>query len=259
MNRFDKVRIEARGVQVEILALASFGYKPEVDPISGIILSKEYKLKKQVLNEIIGLNSLIIKYMPDNFCTVLFEFTGKFLPVEYRNLINKENILSYLEHLNYFKYVKIGAQDFLQKSKVRTLDSTIDIQVEEDPTNYLNYLNHLVSKMETDFGAKRYNNGNVDLKRKTETNRQPVTGYDKCKELKKRKNALFRELLPPEDREYFKTVLRFEQKLSNTREIYQAFNMSSKTNSLLNILHSDIYPVVNTLNTLFDSLEVPNV
>jgi len=259
MNKFDRVRVVVRGVQVEILAPHKFTNTLKPDPATGDILSVKYFLDKKVQKMITGLQDLVINYMPDDFCTVTLDFTGKFLSSEYKNLINKENILKYIERVNELGLVQLDVQDFLQKSKVRLLHSTIDVQVEEPPINYLNYLHHLVSKKGTAFEAKHYNNGNVDLRRNAETNRQPITVYDKCKELKKRKNALLRELLGDEGLEPFNQVIRFEQKLPNVHDIYQAFNITSKDNSLLSILHSDIYPVVNTLNTLFNSLEVPNV
>lgn len=258
MNRFDRVMAYVRGVQVEIPEPSSFEEQVNFDPNSGNELYRQVKLKKEILNKIIGLNEFRINLTTGE---IIFDFTGKFLPSEYRNLINKENILNYLEHINYFKFVKLDAKNFLQNSRVRVLHSTIDIQVEEEPTNYFKFLNHLISKMETNFEAKRFSNGNINISKEAETNKQGITGYAKHKELMRRNknNSLFRELLPPADLEYFKTVLRFEQKLSNAREIYQAFNITSKTNSLLNLLNSDIFPVVNTLNNLFDSLEVPNV
>lgn len=256
MNRFDEVKAVVRDVPVEILALGYFDESRGVDPRTEQTLYTQFKLKKEVLREIVGLTGLTINLTTGE---TSLDFTGKFLPKEYRNLINKENILKYIEHINKFGFVRLDAEDFLKKAKVRSLHSTVDIKVEEPPTKYLNYLHHLVTTRETAFEAKRYKNGNIDLKRKTETNRQPVTVYDKHKELKKQKNALLRELLGQEGLKPFRQVIRFEQKLPNTREIYQAFNIISKDNSLLNILHSDIYPVVNTLNTLFDSLEVPNV
>lgn len=261
MNKFDRVRVIVGGVQVEILAPHKFTKTQKPDPVTGDILSVKYFLDKKEQEMITGLQDLVINYMSNNFCTITLDFTGKFLPFEYRNLINNENILKYIERANGLGLVQFDAQDFLQKSKVRLLHSTIDVQVEESKVKYLNYLNHLVTKKETSFEAKRYNNGNVDVKRKADTNRQAVTGYDKNKELMRRNTSsvLFRESLSEVDKKYFEQVIRFERKLSNTRDIYSAFNITPRDNSLLNILHSDISPVVNTLNTLFDELGVPNV
>lgn len=259
MNRFDKVRASARGVPVEILAPSFFDGKGGIIPVSCESTYINWKLKKEKRINIIGLADLCFNETTDE---LTLDFTGKFLPAEYRNLINKDNILKYIEYFNELGLIRFNAQNFLQKSRVHILHSTIDIQVEKDPDSYLTFLKNLVSKMESKFWERDYDNSkNLTIKRKASTNKQSTTCYNKHKELmkKNKESAIFRSLLSPVDREYFKTVLRFERKLSKTREIYQAFNITSKTNSLLNILHSDIYPVVNTLNTLFDSLEVPNV
>lgn len=258
MNKFDRIKVTVRGVQVLITAPSSFEELRGVSLQTGQTLFTNFKLKKEVLANIVGLIGLFINQTTGE---VTLDFTGKLLPAEYKNLINKENILKYIERVNELGLVEFDIQDFLQKSKVRLLHSTIDVQVEESKVKYLNYLNHLVTKKETSFEAKRYNNGNVDLKRKADTNRQAVTGYDKNKELMRRNTSsvLFRESLSEVDNKYFEQVIRFERKLSNTRAIYSAFNITPRYNSLLNILHSDISPVVNTLNTLFDELGVPNV
>ena len=258
MNRFDKVRASVRGVSVEILAPSFFEGKGGIVPVSCESTYVNWKLKKEERIKIIGLADLCFN---ETTGELVLDFSGKLLPAEYRNLINKDNILKYLEYVNELGLIRFNAKDFLQKSRVQALHSTIDIQVEKDPDSYLTFLKNLVSKMESKFWERDYDNSrNLTIKRKTSTNKQSTTIYNKHKELIRNnmESALLRELLTPEDLEYFKLVLRFEQKLPKPAEIYQAFNITSKDNSLLNILHSDIYPVVNTLNTLFDSLEVPN-
>lgn len=258
MNRYDRVVAVARGVQVEIPDPCSFEEQVGIDPVTGKELFRLVKLKREVINKIIGLIEFRI-----NFTTgeIVFDFTGKFLPSEYRNLINKENILSYLEHINYFKFVKLDAKNFLQNSRVRVLHSTIDIAVQKEPAKYLRFLHNLIQKTENVFQSSIYRNGNVEIRRTAETNRQCITCYSKGKEIMRnnKNNACLKKLISLDDWNYFNQVIRFEQKLSNrNQEITRLHNLSQGDNTLVSVLNSTEYPVVNNLNNLFDVLEVPN-
>jgi hypothetical protein len=185
-----------------------------------------YKLKRQFLRT--GIKEI---YINDTKCSI--DFSSKFVPGLYQDMININTIERYLTDISNSGLIKLNVPEVINNSLVRTCDTTNNMKVE----NVATYINAMtVYKLNDKYNFKTWINESIEFERKAKTNvyKEHLMIYNKLPELMTARNKDFRTGI---DINYFKNVLRFESRFTTFALMRKLFEVPD--NNLITILNSD--------------------
>ena len=251
LNKFDRIKGTTTIDSLKDVSFRYFDVQQSADADNtNYTYYRTYRLKKNVIEKIIGLNDFSIKV---DRSIISFDITGKFKPDMYSELISKNSIYQYIDHLNFFQVVDVDPDCFIQNATISLVHSTKDIKVEKDAVEYLNFLKHVYSLNSKKVQVDKYKSGIVISKR-TVSNPQRLSCYSKYEELKRNKlyNKQLIEMSSLDILGSFRRILRFELEINGKQNILKSFGISD--NKLTSILNAESVPVVNVYNTLVNEV-----
>ena len=192
--------------------------------------------------KILGLKNIRIN---ENNCIV--ELSAKYIPTEYSEMININNVETYFNMINKSNIIRFNPIELIENTEVRTCDLTQNIIIPNDVKDYINALS--IFKLNDKYHCKIYENESVQFVRKVNTNylKEHLIIYNKLPELLLAENTELRNQL---DIESFKNILRFESKYTSFKAVRNNLNITD--NKLISILKSDAKIHYNTFNRITD-------
>jgi hypothetical protein len=187
---------------------------------------------------------------------LVIEFTGKILQEQYPLLINKHTIRQCLDNINILGICHIDVSNIITAAHVVKADITQDIccgdyeqligSLRTSIKNYNKYLSRVV-------------NGTFVIEKNVVTRscKLRMTIYNKADEMRLKTNQDYLFLLPNTEEvvEYFADKVRFELNLNSKEQIRKQLNLNNTM--LYDVLHSDINPIVNFMDKVFEDEPAP--
>ena len=187
---------------------------------------------------------------------LVIEFTGKILQDQYPLLISKDTIHQCLDNINILGICYIDVSNIITAAQVVKADVTQDIccgdyeqligSLRTSIKNYNKYLSRVV-------------NGTFVIEKNVVTRNYKVrmTIYNKADEMRLKTNQDYLFLLPNTEEvvEYFADKVRFELNLNSKEQIRKQLNLNNTM--LYDVLHSDINPIVNFMDKVFEDEPAP--
>ena len=187
---------------------------------------------------------------------LVIEFTGKILQEQYPLLISKDTIHQCLDNINRLGICLIDVSSIITAAQVVKADVTQDIccgsyeqligSLRTSIKNHNKYLSRVV-------------NGTFVIEKNVATRNYKVrmTIYNKANEMRTKANQDFLILLSNHEEvtEYFKDKVRFELNLNSKEQIRKQLNLNNTM--LYDVLHSDINPIVNFMDKVFEDEPAP--
>jgi hypothetical protein len=192
--------------------------------------------------KILGLKNIRIN---ENNCIV--ELSAKYIPTEYSEMININNVETYFNMINKSNIIRFNPIELIQNTEVLSCDLTQNILIQNSVRDYINALS--IFKLNDKYDCKIYENESVQFVRKVNTNylKEHLIIYNKLPELLLAENTELRNQL---DIESFKNILRFESKYTTLKAVRNNLNITD--NKLISILKSDAKIHYNTFSKITD-------
>ncbi len=193
-------------------------------------------------HKILGLKNIRIN---ENNCIV--ELSAKYIPTEYSEMININNVETYFNMINKSNIIRFNPIELIQNTEVLSCDLTQNILIQNSVKDYINALS--IFKLNDKYHCKIFENESVQFVRKVNTNylKEHLIIYNKLPELLLAENTELRNQL---DIESFKNILRFESKYTTLKAVRNNLNITD--NKLISILKSDVKIHYNTFNKITD-------
>ena len=187
---------------------------------------------------------------------LVIEFTGKILQEQYPLLISQDTIHQCLDNINRLGICHIEVSSIITAAQVVKADVTQDIccgsyeqligSLRTSIKNYNKYLSRVV-------------NGTFVIEKNVVTRscKLRMTIYNKADEMRLKTNQDYLFLLPNTEEvvEYFADKVRFELNLNSKEQIRKQLNLNNTM--LYDVLHSDINPIVNFMDKVFEDEPAP--
>ena len=187
---------------------------------------------------------------------LVIEFTGKILQEQYPLLISKDTIHQCLDNINRLGICLIDVSSIITAAQVVKADVTQDIccgdyeqligSLRASIKNHNKYLSRVV-------------NGTFVVEKNVATRNYKVrmTIYNKADEMRLKANQDLLTQLPNTEEiiEYFADKVRFELNLNSKEQIRKQLNLNNTM--LYDVLHSDINPIVNFMDKVFEDEPAP--
>lgn len=247
--------IDALTTEVSLTSLTRINedlFDPIKTEIGGKVVNDTLILKPEVCKKLIGVRGITIKNHKN---TVILNLTGKILQKRYAEGLSSETFSHAIYNLNDYGVVTVDEDEFLGTGKVRLIHSTMDIETNEKPIDYINYLKSVTSTLLRTFQVRQYPTG-LTIGRTKNSIIPFLRIYAKYEELTTTKDGgQILGYLSNEDMDYFRNVLRFEAQLDSFAEIRRYYDFKDE-NNLLEILYSNNRPVVNVFNQIIEETGV---
>lgn len=226
--------------------------KTEVD---GRVVSDTLILKPDVCKKLIGVRGITIKNHKN---TVILNLTGKILQKRYAEGLSSETFSHAIYNLNDYGVVTVDEDELLRTGAVHLIHSTMDVETDKMPIEYVNYLKSVTSTLLRTFQVRQHPTG-LTIGRTKNSIVPFLKIYAKYEELTTTKaGGQILGYLSNEDMDYFRNVLRFEAQLDSFAEIRRYYDFKDE-NNLLEILYSNNRPVVDVFNQIIKETGVKTV
>lgn len=215
-------------------------YNKTINEIDGIE-TESFRLKDKY--KTLGLKNITVK---EN--NTILEMSSKYLPTEYFEMININNVATYLSELNKSKIIEFDSNELINNTEVLTCDITQNVFMQNSIEDYINILS--IFKLNNKYFCKIFENESVSFIKKVSTNslKDNLVIYNKYPELLLKENSKLRNEL---DINQFKNILRFETRFTTLKAVRNNLNISD--NNLLSILNSDTklhYKIFNRITDI---------
>ena len=241
--------IDAITAEASLTSLTWFNkvlFEPIKTEVGGRVVSDTLVLKPEICKKLTGVRGITIKKHKK---TVIYNLTGKILQKRYVEGLNSSTFSHGIYNLNNYGVVNVDEEELLGTGKVHLIHSTMDIETEKMPIEYVNYLKSVTSTLLRTFQVRQYPTG-LSIGRNKNSIIPFLRIYAKYEELTTTKEGgQILEYLSNEDMEYFRNVLRFEAQLDSFAEIRRYYDFEEE-NNLLEILYSNNRPVVDVFNQI---------
>lgn len=227
-------------------------FDPIKTEVGGRLVSDKLILKPAVCKKLTGVREIIISKHKN---TARINLTGKILHKMYPKMITSETFSQAIYNFNSYGVATINEDEFLETGKVHLIHSTMDVQTDENPIDYVNYLKSVTSTLLRTFQVRQYPTG-LSIGRTKNSIIPFLRIYAKYEELTTNKaSGQILDYLSKEDMKYFENVLRFEAQLDSFAEIRRYYDFQDE-NNLLEILYSNNRPVVDVFNQIISETGV---
>lgn len=226
--------------------------KTEVD---GRVVSDTLILKPEACKRLIGVRGITVKKHKN---TVIYNLTGKILQKRYAEGLSSETFSHAIYNLNDYGVVTVDEDELLRTGAVHLIHSTMDVETDKMPIEYVNYLKSVTSTLLRTFQVRQHPTG-LTIGRTKNSIVPFLKIYAKYEELTTTKaGGQILGYLSNEDMDYFRNVLRFEAQLDSFAEIRRYYDFKDE-NNLLEILYSNNRPVVDVFNQIIKETGVKTV
>lgn len=210
------------------------------------IIEGNYCVSKNILDELIGVNSIQLNCDKDLF---IFDITGAF-NAEKRSLglINQNNILTVLEKVKNLRFVDFNPKEVIEHAKVFLCDITQDITVNSNIETILLDLKEKLQINSEKYYIKKYENSGISVAPIAKSKKENLIIYPKYHQLRKAKQKQLREIIGYEYLSQCKNILRFELQLKSYKEIRHYFKLEKNQEIMLkDLLMSSENPLITKL------------
>lgn len=198
-----------------------------------------HALDKDIIKQTLGINKIVEK---DS--NIIISVSGKVLADKNNlGLINKNNYNEIFNKLNESDLVTINDNIPSKDIQVLACDITKDIFV-EDINKSLFGISKYLDIVSDRYSIKRHKNMSLFIKSYSQSRRDDLCIYHKYDELIKHNNTRYLDIIGYDYVENCKNLLRIERRLSNFKEIRNAFEINHDGNIYLNeIFESKSNPI----------------
>ena len=249
MYGLDRLKLELDLDSIYMYNKELFDGLKQVDSDTGIVRYQIKTLKPEVMKQCLGVNEITIK---EHTGKVILDVTGKILQKRYPMLIGSGTIEEAIDNLNDYR-LAIFDKSKLWDAKILLAHSTIDIETEEPPTNYVKYLTSVTSTLLRTFQVRQHPTG-ISIGRSANSVIPFLRIYSKYEELTKgnKNNAKLLEYLTEKDMDYFKKILRLEIQIDSAAEFRRYYDFNDIDSPLIQLLYSNQKPVVEVFNQIIE-------
>lgn len=249
MYGLDRLKLELDADSIYMYNKELFEGIKQVYSDTGILKYQIKTLKPGICKQYLGVNEITIK---EHTGKVILDITGKILQKGYPRLIGSGTIEEVIDNLNDYR-LAIFNKSKLWDAKILLAHSTIDIETEEPPLNYVNYLKSVTSTLLRTFQVSQHPTG-LTIGRTKNSIIPFLRIYAKYEELTRgnKNNAKLLEYLTEKDMDYFKKILRMEIQIDSAAEFRRYYDFNDTDSPLIQLLYSNQRPVVAVFNQIID-------
>jgi len=216
-----------------------FRQNPDEEEIVKDRFVKDKAILKDIDN---GFNYLELDYVHEK---ATLDTSAKILKEQYRDGISRNTIERYAEEIKSKGIIDFELDDFLAKSKIRRVDATNTIEVQDLDKSVASVLSH--GAIHTKFNIDRYKTGYVAQNKASSYNERQV-GYEKLSEIITDKN--FIKSTPKVLESFTKNSLRIESNYTKFADMRKAFHVTN--NTLGAIINSSATPNLTLFKKIVD-------